>query len=96
MFWCARDDFEAVGGFDERLLIAEDVDFARRLRRRGRQTGRRFVTLRSAPVVVSTRKFDAFGDWHMLWAVTELGQIRAAYRGTDTSWADRYFFDFNG
>ena len=25
----------------------------------------------------------------------QLREIRAAYKGTDTSWADRYFFDFN-
>lgn len=95
MFWCRRSDFEAIGGFDERLVLAEDVDFARRLRAHGRQTQRRFTTLRAAPVVVSTRKFDRFGDWHMFAMALQLRDIRATAKGTDTTWADRYFFDFN-
>jgi glycosyltransferase involved in cell wall biosynthesis len=94
MFWCRRDDFTAIGGFDERRLVAEDVDFARRLRAHGRRTGRRFVTLRTAPVTISTRKFDHFGDWHMFAMARQLRAIRAAWTGTDTAWADQYFFDF--
>jgi glycosyltransferase involved in cell wall biosynthesis len=95
MFWCRRADFEAVGGFDERLLLAEDIDFARRLRAHGRRTGRRFTTLRTAPVIVSTRKFDRFGDWHMFAMALQLRAIRSALKGADTSWVDNYFFDFN-
>jgi glycosyltransferase involved in cell wall biosynthesis len=95
MFWCHREDFDAIGGFDERRLLAEDVDFARRLRALGRRTGRKFTTLRSAPLVISTRKFDRFGDWHMFAMAFQLRAIRSAYRGNDPAWADRYFFDFN-
>jgi glycosyltransferase involved in cell wall biosynthesis len=95
MFWCPRRDFEAIGGFDERLVLAEDLDFARRLRAYGRITGRRFITLRSAPMVASTRKFDRFGDWHMFAMGRQLRAIRAAQRRTDSSWADEYFFQFN-
>jgi len=95
MFWCDRADFDAVGGFDEGRILAEDLDFARRLRAHGRRTRRSFVELRVAPVVASTRKFDEFGDWHMFKMATELRAIRAAYQGVDTGWADRYFFDFN-
>jgi glycosyltransferase involved in cell wall biosynthesis len=96
MFWCHREDFDAVGGFDERLLLAEDIDFARRLRALGRQTGRKFTTLRTAPLVISTRKFDRFGDWHMFAMAFQLRAIRAAHKGEDPSWVDHYFFDFNG
>jgi len=95
MFWCRLADFIEIGGFDEQLLLAEDVEFARRLRAHGRETGRRFKKLRTAPVVASTRKFDRFGDWHMFRMALELREIRAAYKGTDSAWADRYFFDFN-
>lgn len=93
-FWCRRADFEAIGGFDEGLLVGEDLDFARRLRAHGRATGRRFTMLRSAPVVASCRKFDRFGDWHMFGLVRQLPAIAASARGTDTTWVDRYFFDF--
>lgn len=95
LFWCPRTDFEAVDGFDESILIAEDLDFARRLRAHGKHTGRQFTTLRRAPMVASCRKFDRFGDWHMFRMVSQSRQILAAARGTDTGWADRYFFDFN-
>lgn len=96
MFWCRRVDFEAVGGFDDSLVLAEDLDFARRLRAHGKLTGRRFTTMRAAPMTASCRKFDRFGDWHMFGFALQTRQIRAAVDGTDTRWVDRYFFDFNG
>lgn len=96
MFWCRREDFDAIGGFDESLLIAEDLEFARRLRAHGKRIGRRFTTLRTAPIITSTRKFDAYGDWHMFGLPLQARAIWATMRGTDTAWADRYFFDFNG
>jgi glycosyltransferase involved in cell wall biosynthesis len=95
MFWCHRDDFRVLGGFDEHLLVAEDLDFARRLRVHGRRTGRRFTTIRATPVTASTRKFDRFGDWHMFAMALQLRAIRAAVHGADTDWVDRYFLDFN-
>jgi hypothetical protein len=45
---------------------------------------------------VSARKFDRYGDWHMLRMVSQLPEIRASLRGRDTEFVDRYFFDFNG
>ncbi|MDD4872492.1 MAG: glycosyltransferase, partial [Kiritimatiellae bacterium] len=27
LYWCYRRDFEAIGGFNENLLVAEDLDF---------------------------------------------------------------------
>jgi glycosyltransferase involved in cell wall biosynthesis len=95
MYWCARADFDAIGGFNEALALGEDVDFARRLRRHGRRSGRRFVTLRDAPVTISTRKFDRFGDWHMFKMLGEAPSIIRAARGVDSTWADNYFFDFD-
>lgn len=96
MFWCRRDDFDRVGGFDESVLVGEDLDFARRLRAHGRRSGRRFMMIRSSPVEASCRKFDRFGDWHMFAMAGQLGQIARSTRGVDTTWVDRYFFDFNG
>lgn len=55
MYWCRRDDFDAIGGFDERVDTVDDFDFARRLRAHGLRTGRRFVNLRQAPVTTSCR-----------------------------------------
>ncbi len=95
MFWCLRSDFDAVGGFDESRLLAEDLDFARRLRTHGKRTGRRFTNIRTAPIVASCRKFDRLGDWHMFAMALQAREIRAVMKGTDTAWVDRYFFDFN-
>jgi hypothetical protein len=59
MYWCRRDDFDAIGGFDERVSSVDDLDFARRLRDHGLRTGRRFVNLRQAPVTTSCRRASA-------------------------------------
>jgi len=95
IFWLRRSDFEQIGGFDESVLVGEDVEFARRLKAHGRRSNRKFTTIRSAPVIASCRKFDEFGDWHMFAMAMQLRQIQASVNGTDTKWVDRYFFDFN-
>lgn len=95
LYWARRDDVEAVGGFDESVLVGEDVAFARRLRSRGRATGRRFTSIRSTPLTASCRKFDAYGDWHMLTMARDLPAVLRSRSGRDTEWVDRYFFDFN-
>ena len=59
MYWCRREDFDAIGGFDERVRTVDDFDFARRLRAHGLRTGRRFVNLRQAPVTTSCRRDSA-------------------------------------
>ncbi len=59
MYWCRRDDFDAIGGFDERVTTIDDLDFARRLRNYGLRTGRKFVNLRQAPVTTACRRGSA-------------------------------------
>jgi len=62
--FCRRADFEAVGGYDERLRFGEDVAFLLALWRHGRRTRRHLVRARRAKAIASTRKFDEHGDWH--------------------------------
>jgi glycosyltransferase involved in cell wall biosynthesis len=93
MLWCRADDFHAIDGFNDRLLMAEDLDFARRLREHGRPTGRRFVHLRKAPVVASCRSFDSFGDWHAFGLIRHAGEVKASLEGRDRTFADRYLYD---
>ncbi len=62
--FCRREDFAAVGGYREQLIVAEDVDFMWRLKRHGRKQGAKFRRLPTARAITSTRKFDRHGDWH--------------------------------
>jgi glycosyltransferase involved in cell wall biosynthesis len=64
LVFCRREDFEAVGGYDESLRIAEDVAFLWALKRLGRRRGHKLVRLRANKAIGSLRKFDEYGDWH--------------------------------
>ena len=62
--FCLRKDFEAIGGYSEKHLYAEDVQFLWDLRRLGKRRGQRLIRLTAVKALASTRKFDEFGDWH--------------------------------
>ena len=62
--FCRRRDFEAIGGYDESLRLAEDVAFLAALRRLGRSRRQRLKRLTDVKAIGSTRKFDEHGDWH--------------------------------
>jgi glycosyltransferase involved in cell wall biosynthesis len=79
--FCRRADFEAIGGYDERRPIAEDVVFLWALRRLGRARGARLVRLTAAKAVASTRKFDRYGDWHYFTRVLPRA-LAAGFRPT--------------
>ena len=64
--FCQREDFLAIGGYDERRFFAEDVQFLWDLRRIGRRRKQRLTRLRTVKALGSTRKFDLHGDWHYL------------------------------
>ncbi len=90
MFWCHKRDFEAVGGFDDRFVSVEDIDFARRLKKHGRTTRRSWGTLFRAPLVTSCRKFDEFGDWYLF---ANPAFVRRIFRGNDRKAADHFWYD---
>jgi glycosyltransferase involved in cell wall biosynthesis len=62
--FCRREDFEAVGGYDEDYMYAEDLLFLMALRRLGKTRGQRLTRLPIVRALGCTRKFDQFGDWH--------------------------------
>jgi glycosyltransferase involved in cell wall biosynthesis len=64
--FCRREDFEAIGGYNEDRLFAEDVQLLWDLMRLGRKQGRKLARIRSVKATFSTRKFDKHGDWHWL------------------------------
>lgn len=90
MFWFRREDFEAVGGFDEALISVEDIDFALRLQAHGRLQGKRYGTIRRHGITTSCRKFDTFGDWY-LWRNPQL--VKEIFEGTNRRAADHFYYD---
>ena len=86
LFWCYRKDFEMLRGFNETLVSAEDVDFARRLKSCGKSKGKRFKTITKAHIVTSCRKFDEFGDWFLFKNPRLVWKI---FQGKDQKAADR-------
>ena len=64
--FCRREDFEAIRGYNEDRLFAEDVQLLWDLMRLGRKRGQKLSRITSAKAIFSTRKFDKHGDWHYL------------------------------
>lgn len=92
LVFCRRADFEALGGYDEGRLLAEDVDFLWRLRRLGRTRGQHLVRLRGVKTITSTRKFDKHGDWHCFTAIPALAWRFVRQRDALRTFADRYWY----
>lgn len=92
VFW-RRADFEALGGYDERRMAAEDLDFLVRLRRLGRTRGQRLLRLRRIKAITSTRKFDQHGDWHYFTQMPAQGWRLLRDRSALNDFARRYWYE---
>jgi len=90
-FFFRRHAFEAIGGFDESVLSAEDIDFARRLKRYARRDRRVFRNLLTAHIVTSCRKFDSFGDWYLVRHPLEASRL---LKGDDRELADKVWYEY--
>ena len=90
LFWLLREDFWAVGGFDERCVSVEDLDFADRLKIHGKQKGKRYGTIWRDHIITSCRKFDQFGDWYL---VLNPGFVRRIFSGRSQKDADNFYYD---
>ena len=90
--FCRREDFEAVGGYDERRLYAEDVTFPWALKRLGRTRGQRLVRLPKIKALASTRKFDQFGEWHYFWMMGHAIKSLITWNWEDEKLAERYWY----
>jgi glycosyltransferase involved in cell wall biosynthesis len=82
--FCRREDFDAVGGYNEDLLLAEDVDFLFALKKRGWKKGQRLTRLKGVKALGSTRKFDEHGDWHYFKLLSQIARsiLRYGFRAT--------------
>lgn len=73
IFYCTREAFDHLGGFDEAIEMLEDVRFFHQLRRLRQKTGRRFKHISTTYAVTSARKLNgkyrAFfteNGWHVI------------------------------
>ncbi len=71
--FCLRADFDAVGGYDESLLYAEDIQFLSDMKRLGKTRGQGFRRAKGVITYTSTRKFDKHGDWHYFTHMPRVG-----------------------
>ena len=91
--FCHREDFEAVGGYDENRLYAEDVTFPLALRRLGRTRGQSFVRLPKIKALACTRKFDQFGEWHYFGMLAHAFKSLITWNWHDEKLAERYWYN---
>ena len=91
--FCRREDFEAVGGYDESRLYAEDVIFPLALRRLGRSRGQKTVRLPQIKALACTRKFDQFGDWHYFWMLSHAFKSLITWNWNDEKLAKKYWYN---
>ncbi|MBL7670311.1 MAG: glycosyltransferase [Bdellovibrionaceae bacterium] len=90
IFWCYKKDFDAIGGFNEKMLSIEDLDFAKRLKEYGKSQGKKYGTLWKSHIITSCRKFDKFGDWYFF---KNPKVVRALFQGTDQESTNRFYYE---
>jgi glycosyltransferase involved in cell wall biosynthesis len=91
--FCRRRDFEAIGGYTEEWLYAEDVRFLLALRRLGWRRRQRVIRGGRARGIASTRKFDKHGDWHYMTMPIRLGWDLLRHPQAARVWALRYWYE---
>ncbi|HEV2021008.1 MAG TPA: glycosyltransferase [Terriglobales bacterium] len=89
--FCRRTDFQEIGGFQESRLFAEDIAFQVALRRLGRRRGQHLTRLTQVKALLSTRKFDEFGEWHLFTMGWRL-LVATAMKRYRSDFTDRYWY----
>jgi hypothetical protein len=90
MFWFSRHSFDAIGGFDESLVSAEDLYFGRTLKAYGKGLGLKYGTVRKGYLLTSCRRFDELDDWHLFRSPRLVRQIVS---GHNRHAADNFYYD---
>ncbi|HJZ78855.1 MAG TPA: glycosyltransferase [Pyrinomonadaceae bacterium] len=91
--FCRREDFAAVGGYDEDRFYAEDVKFPLALRRLGRARGQTTTRLPQVKALACTRKFDQFGEWHYFRMLAHACKSLLTNNWHDEELAERYWYN---
>ena len=92
LFFLTKESFQKLGGFNENLYSAEDIDFAKRLKALGKKNGKRFAMLFSSYLITSCRKFDRLGDWYFIYNLQETISL---LRGKNKDAANKIWYDFD-
>jgi len=87
--FCRADVFREIGGYNENRQFAEDVQFFRDMRRAGKRRGLKTLSSVRTPAVVSTRKFDRHGDWHMFTMGLWILRNRSLDKTVQHYWYDK-------
>lgn len=58
--FCETAAFRQLGGFDQTLFAAEEIDLSKRFKRLARQSGKRLVILHRHPLLTSARKMHLY------------------------------------
>ena len=90
--FCKKDDFVAVGGYDERRYFAEDVQLLWDLRRVGRRRKQCLTRLKTVKALGSTRKFDIHGDWHYISDLFRLVPVMLFSPRATNDYATKYWY----
>ncbi|HLG14551.1 MAG TPA: glycosyltransferase [Blastocatellia bacterium] len=64
--FCRKEAFFALKGYDETLLMGEDVDYYWRMKRFAKRQNGSISFIEDVQVVPSTRRFDQWGLWRTL------------------------------
>ncbi len=67
--FCSKDAFDAVGGFDERQFVAEELYLSKGLRKYAKANGQRFSIISDYPVLSSARKKDWYSTRRIAWQI---------------------------
>ena len=86
--FCRRDVFDALGGYDERIYMAEDVDFMWRLRAAARRRGSMTHFIRDLQVIASSRRFDRWPLWRTVIMTHPL--VILAFHRRKSAWRGWY------
>lgn len=93
LVFCRREDFIAIGGYDESMLFAEDVKFVRAIKKHVRARRQRFSATSKAPVRISVRKISQFGEWYLLKSMFKAGWWSMVDRARIDRWAREFWYE---
>lgn len=89
--FCRRDVFEELGGFNLERFAGEELELSRRIKRAARPLGLRFVILRRAKILTSSRKCGLYSTRELL--STLLGMVLRYRKSTGSRDACFLWYD---